>query len=182
MSHDPFRPIDEEEIRSSPEHVQRLHLWVRLLDFKAVLLKDLSDGSYIFVFVTEGLPDLLFGINKTGHLATIYSNILTELEDISDEISSKFLKSALKLQMNYPRLRINILEADNEPVRVLSNYKLRNLNMEFFAELILEGQNFLAKLNDIIEEFDLPEIWRLAENEEKKIEQDISKEIFNQYF
>lgn len=179
-----FIPVDKVGIRVSPKHVQRVYHWIRLLDFKVGVLKDQTDGSYIFIFVTKNLPDLIFGIDASGTLATIYSNILTELQDIPMEKSNEFLKSSLKLQLGYPRLRINILDSENEPVRVMSNYKLRNLNMEFFAELMLEGMDYLAKLNDLIVEFELPEVWRVAEGEENevKLEEKNQYSIFNQYF
>ena len=174
-----FKPVLEEDIPNSPEFVQNVWHWVRLLDFKVAVLKDLSDSSFIFIFVTKDSPDLIFGINGDGKLATIYSNILTELtKDISISKSNSFLKSALKLQINYPRLRINILEADNNPIRILSNYKMKNLNMEFFAELILEGIDFLVKLNELIIEFDLPETWLKAEGEGEKIEEKNQFNIF----
>lgn len=174
-----FKPILDEDIVNYPEFVQRVWHWVRLLDFKVAVLKDLSDDSVIFIFVVDNSPDLIFGINATGHLATIYSNILTELTDeITVDKSNSFLKKALKLQISYPRLRINILEAENDPVRILSNYKMKNLNMEFFAELILEGMDFLAKVNEIIVKLGLPETWRKAEGEEEKIEEKKQFNIF----
>ena len=172
-----FKPIMEEDIPATPDFVQQVWHWIRLLDFKVAVLKDLSDNSYIFIFITENSPDLIFGINGEGKLATIYSNILTELtENISQELGYIFLKKALNLQISYPRLRINILDADNAPVRILSNFKMKNLNMEFFAELILEGVDYLSKLNELLVGLKLPEIWRKAEGEEEKIE---DKQQFN---
>ena len=171
MSTNPFKNLDEVEIKNSPEYFNRTYHWVKLLDFASVALKDTRDGAYILIFVVKDLPDLLIEFNTTGRVMTFYSNILTELQGQPDDKVREFLTKALKIQLNFPTVRINILEADTLPIRILSNFRTSVMTMEFFAELVTEAMDFLGVIDELINEFEFQETWRETEGEEKKIEE-----------
>lgn len=178
----PFKNLDEVEIKNSPDYFYRTFHWVKLLDFTTVALKDSRDGAYILIFVVKDLPDLLVEFNVTGRIMTFYSNILTELKDLPVEKIQEFLIKALKIQINFPTVRLNILDAENQPVRILSNYRTSVMNMEFFAELVSEALDFLGVIDELINEFGFPETWRETEGEEKKIEEIRKYHVVNEYF
>ena len=182
MSSNPFKNLDEVEIKNSPEYFNRMYHWIKLLDFSTVALKDTRDGAYILIFVVKDLPDLLVEFNATGRVVTFYSNILTELQNLPEDKVQEFLIKALKIQLNFPTVRINILEADTLPIRILSNYRTSILNMEFFAELVTEAMDFLGVIDQLINEFGFPETWRETEGEEKKIEEMRKYNVVNEYF
>lgn len=178
----PFKNLDENEIRNSPDYFLRTYHWVKLLGFATVALKDIRDGEYILIFVVKDMPDLLVEFNVTGRVLTFYSNILTELKGLADDKVKEFLIKALKLQINFPTVRLNILDAESLPVRILSNYRTSNMNMEFFTELVTEATDFLGAVNELINEFSFPEVWRETEGEEKKIEEIRKYHVVNEYF
>ena len=178
----PFKNLDETEIRSSPEYFFRTYHWIKLLDFATVALKDTRDGAYILIFVVKDMPDLLVEFNVTGRVMTFYSNILTELQGLPDDKVKEFLIKALKIQINFPTVRLNILEADTLPVRILSNFRTSVMNMEFFTELVTESMDFLSAIDELINEFGFPETWRETEGEEKKIEEMRKYNVVNEYF
>jgi len=182
MSTNPFKNLDEVEIKNSPDYFNRTYHWVKLLDFSTVALKDTRDGAYILIFVVKDLPDLLVEFNVTGRVMTFYSNILTELEGLPEDKVKEFLIKVLKLQLNFPTCRINILEAETLPVRILSNFRTNIMNMELFAELVSEAIDFLGAVDEIITEFGFPETWRETEGEEKKIEEIRKYNVVNEYF
>lgn len=178
----PFKNLDENEIRNSPDYFFRTFHWVKLLDIATVALKDTRDGAYILIFVVKDMPDLLVEFNVTGRVMTFYSNILTELQGLPDEKVKEFLVKALKLQINFPTVRLNILEAESLPIRILCNYRTSIMNMEFFTELVTEAMDFLGAIDELINEFSFPETWRETEGEEKKIEQLRKYNVVNEYF
>lgn len=178
----PFKNLDEVEIRNSPDYFFRTYHWVKLLDFATVALKDTRDGAYILIFVVKDMPDLLVEFNVTGRVITFYSNILTALKGLPDDKVKEFLIKALKLQINFPTVRLNILDAESLPIRILSNYRTSNMTMEFFTELVTESMDFLGAMNDLISEFSFPETWRETEGEEKKIEEMRKYHVVNEYF
>lgn len=182
MSANPFKNLDEAEIRNSPEFFNRTYHWVKLLDFATVALKDTRDGAYILIFVVKDLPDLLVEFNPSGRVMTFYSNILTQLQGQPDDKVKEFLIKALKIQINFPSVRINVLDADTLPIRILSNYRSNIMNMEFFSELVTEAMDFLGVMDQLINEFGFPEIWRETEGEEKKMEEIRKYNVVNEYF
>ena len=182
MSTNPFKNLDESDIKNSPDYFYRTFHWVKLLDFSTVALKDTRDGAYILIFVVKDLPDLLVEFNVTGRVMTFYSNILTELQKQPQEKVNEFLIKALKLQLNFPTVRINILDADTLPIRILSNFRTSLMNMEFFSELVEEAIDFLGAINELINEFGFEESWRETEGEEKKIDEMRKYNVQNEYF
>jgi hypothetical protein len=177
----PFKNLDESEIRTSPDYFYRVFHWIKLLNYSTVALKDTRDGAYILIIVVKDMPDLLIEFNTSGRVMTFYSNILTELNNLPVEKVHDFLIKSLKMQMNFPTVRLNILEAETLPLRVLSNYRTASINMEFFAELVNEAVDYLNELNDLITEYEFPEIWRETEGEEKKIEDMRKYNVINEY-
>ncbi len=182
MSANPFKNLDEVEIKTSPEYFNRIYHWVKLLDFDTVALKDTRDGAYILIFVVKDMPDLLVEFNTSGRVMTFYSNILTELQGQPDDKVKEFLIKTLKMQLNYPSVRINVLDADSLPIRILSNYRTNIMNMEIFSEVVAEAMDFLGAMDQLINEFGFSETWRETEGEEKKMEEIRKYNVVNEYF
>ena len=181
-SENPFKNLDEVDIKNSPVYIYNTYHWIQLLNIDSVTLKDTRDGAIIFIFIIKDLPDLLVEFNSSGRTMTFYSNILTELADYPNEEAYAFLVNALQKQINYPTVRLNVLQADTKPIRILSNFKTHIMNMEIFSELVTEAIDFLTMINQLIVEAGFKEVWRTTEGEEKKIDEIRKYNVINEYF
>lgn len=164
----PIITLTVNDLKNSPNIVESCYYWISLLGFDSVIFKDARDGSIIILIPFTDFPDIFIEFDVFGREMIFYTNILTQITP-DDDINpfNNFLIDILNEQSKYPQIRLSLDKQETIVSKIYMRFRTSFLNMEYITQLIREAESFLKDVQTFLEKNNLPEVWRIAEGEQK---------------
>ncbi|MHA2365431.1 MAG: hypothetical protein ACXAC7_15855, partial [Candidatus Hodarchaeales archaeon] len=153
------------EIEDAPAFVGRIARWLRLLKIKIKPLKDTDSGYWMFLIEIPNFPDIILECDSKGKVMTLFTNALTFIQ-FNNNPSLNFLIDVLKVQFSYPKARLCIIPDENNPIKLVNQFRTSTISLELLIEIIREYEQFLEKIKDSIVKYGLVEKWREFEDDQ----------------
>jgi hypothetical protein len=147
-----------------PKQVEQIKIWLNLLRLEYVILSDNQDGGYSFLLPIQNCPDIHIALENEFTHISFFSNALTCLSKEPDETVHAFLRKLLRLQSKYFTSRV-ISTGSDEDLRVFMGFRFDEVSMYRFSRKIRELMQFVKEISEIINEFQMNEMWRDTEQE-----------------
>ena len=168
-----YVPIDN--IDEEPIFVFKTANWLELADLKFIPLRDKNTGSYAFLLKWKEIPDYHLEIDKDGKNFLIFSNVVTNLNDQSLEKVVEFWMRVSSPSLQYSPVKM-VYDPETGNVRAHLHLFWFELNAELFIRIVKSVAKLMEDVANIVDDLELPDIWRKTEGEEKNEEKATSNE------
>ncbi|OLS22619.1 MAG: hypothetical protein HeimC3_28930 [Candidatus Heimdallarchaeota archaeon LC_3] len=164
----PIITLTPNDLKNSPNIVESCYYWISLLGLDSVIFKDARDGSIIILVPYIDFPDIFIEFDIFGREMIFYTNTLTQVTP-DDDINpfNDFLIDTLNEQSKYPQIRLSIDKQEKLTTKIYMRFRTSFLNMEYVTQLLREAESFLKDIQNFLEKYKLPEVWRITEGEQK---------------